>query len=84
MKTGEENVQCIFTEEEEQGRVGHEEKALILDILEFTGAEHSVPYYKKTIRELGDRAANIVYHALSSAKVADRAGEIKTSRDQYL
>jgi len=79
--SGEENVICVFCEEE--GREGHEEKALIMDILEFTGAEHSVPYYQKRIRELGINAATAIYHALSSAKAADREEGIKTSRDQY-
>ena len=79
--SGEENIVCAF-HEKPRAAEGHAEKALLMDVVEFTGSEHSIPYYQKMIHELGNNAANVFYHALSADLAADRAGEIKTSRDQ--
>ena len=78
-----ESIFCIFPKSHETDRDNAEERTLITDILNFTGAQHSVPYYQKIIRELGDHALTTIHHALSCAKIADRDGEIRTSRDQY-
>jgi len=57
---------------------------LVQDIISFTGAEHSRPWYNKAIRILGpDMATNFVYLALSLSKDASHRGEIRTTRDQY-
>lgn len=80
--SGEETLTCVFRQRH-LAIEPHEEKTLLMDIVEFTGSEHSIPYYQKMIRGLGCNAANLIYHALSSAREADRVGDIKTSRDQY-
>lgn len=54
------------------------------DIINLTGAEHSVPWYIRTLRILGqDRARGLVYHALSLTRETSSLEEIKTTRDQY-
>lgn len=76
-----ENILCVFSDE--KAIENHEEKALIMDILAFTEAEHSVPYYRKQIRELGKDALTMISYALSAAKEAYMQGDIKTTKDQY-
>jgi hypothetical protein len=59
-------------------------KPILEDIIHITGAEHSVAWYTRTLRILGqDRSRHLIYHALSLTKEALNLQEIKTTRDQY-
>ena len=59
-------------------------KPFLEDIIAITGAEHSVAWYTRTLRILGqDRARDLIYHALALTKEALSLEEIKTTRDQY-
>jgi hypothetical protein len=70
----------VYQETEED----YQTKALVEDIISFTGAEHSQTWYTKVIRILGpESATRFVYLALSLAKDADHRGEIRTSKDQF-
>ncbi len=57
---------------------------MIDDIMEVTGADHSIPWYRRVIRSLGEeRARSLVYQALSLTKEAINTGQVKKTPDQY-
>ena len=72
--------QVVYRETEED----YQTKALVEDIISFTGAEHSQAWYTKVIKILGpETARRFVYLALSLARDADHRREIRTSKDQF-
>jgi hypothetical protein len=59
-------------------------KPFVEDIITITGDEHSVAWYTRTLRILGqDRSRALIYYALSLTKEAISLEEIKTTKDQY-
>jgi hypothetical protein len=85
-----EKIVFVFTEASQTNFLTHggdEDywiKPFLQDIIAITGAEHSVGWYTRTLRILGqDRSGALIYHALALTKEALSLEEIKTTRDQY-